>query len=253
MSFPVILVLALIAGGLARARWRRSALAIAAVDLILIIGVGCGPVPGWLVGALQDAYPAEPKSAWGPSSVIVVLGGGTERVSPGGAVETDVLAYGRLVKALELYLACKRQAGECLILASGGDPGRHGESEASVYSAELRKLGVQPADLLLEDKSLNTWQNAEFSAQLLARHRADQVFLVTSGLHLRRSLLYFAHFGVHPLPVRGDYVTARMSPVPLAYNFLLTDLAIHEYAGILRYHIYQVLGWNAAETRAGAL
>lgn len=142
------ILLAVIAAGLARASWRKSAQAVSAVALILIVGIGSGPVAGALVQGLQAGYPAEPQTDWGGSSVIILLGGGTERVARGGPVETNVLAYGRLVKALELYLACKRQRGQCTILASGGDPRRNGISEAAVYGSQLRKLGVDPADIL---------------------------------------------------------------------------------------------------------
>lgn len=58
--------------------------------------------------------------------------------------------------------------------------------------------------LLLETRSQNTWQNAQYSADLLKSHPVDQVFLVTSGLHPRRGVLYFARFGIHGQPVRAD-------------------------------------------------
>jgi uncharacterized SAM-binding protein YcdF (DUF218 family) len=69
--------------------------------------------------------------------------------------------------------------------------------------------------------------------------------LVTSGIHLQRSLLYFAHFGIAPQPVAGDWVRANSLFVPVAWNFVLADLTLHEYLGILRYRVYNMLGWNA--------
>ncbi len=99
---------------------------------------------------------------------------------------------------------------------------------------------------MLEGRSLNTWQNAQYCAAWLAEHPQDQVVLVTSGFHLRRGALYFAHFGIRTLPVRADYVGAQFSLLPQAYNFLALDLALHEYAGLLRYRLYNVLGWNIA-------
>jgi uncharacterized SAM-binding protein YcdF (DUF218 family) len=71
------------------------------------------------------------------------------------------------------------------------------------------------------------------------------VVLVTSGFHLRRSVLYFSHFGVQAQAVRADYVGAQLSPLPQAFNFLALDLALHEYAGLWRYRIYNLFGWNA--------
>jgi hypothetical protein len=43
------------------------------------------------------------------------------------------------------------------------------------------------------------------------------------------------------------------SAIPLSYNFLLTDLAIHEYVGVLRYFVYERMGWNVSAERPGSL
>jgi hypothetical protein len=61
------------------------------------------------------------------------------------------------------------------------------------------------------------------------------------------------HFAVRALPARADYVGAVMSPLPLAHNFLLMDLTVHEYAGLLRYRVYEMLGWNIEVRHPGAL
>lgn len=92
---------------------------------------------------------------------------------------------------------------------------------------------------------MNTWQNAQFTAEILAGQQPDRVVLVTSGLHVRRSLIYFSHFGVRAIGVRADYAHARLSLLPNAYNLLMAELALHEYVGILRYHVYNWLGWNS--------
>ena len=35
------------------------------------------------------------------------------------------------------------------------------------------------------------------------RKSPEQVYLVTSGVHMRRALLYFKHFGLSPVPIRS--------------------------------------------------
>lgn len=95
-------------------------------------------------------------------------------------------------------------------------------------------------------------QNAQYSAPLLSAHPVGRTLLVTSGIHIRRSLLYFAHFGVAAQPIRADYVSAMPSTLPVAYNFLVTHLALHEYAGLLRYHVYEFMGWNAQAKKPGS-
>jgi uncharacterized SAM-binding protein YcdF (DUF218 family) len=245
---PIILLLLLVALIGSRLRWRKTAWAFLILGLAVLVSIGCGPVAGILLHDLQASYSGNAVIHPAHSTAIILLGNGTERFSgaDGVSLEPGPLAYGRISKALELYRACKQMNSACMILVSGGDPQHHGASEASVYGALLQRLGVEPADLLLETRSRNTWENARYSADLLKLHPAEQVFLVTSAVHLRRSVLYFARFGVHGQPVRADWVSAGWSVIPSAYNFLVTDLALHEYVGLWRYRVYEAMGWNTA-------
>ncbi len=257
MTLPIISILIVAAIVFRWLQWRRSSYVIFFVALAAFLAIGCGPLPALLANGLQAGYVVDVTVEPGSGAMaIVLLGNGTERLagSQGNAIEPAPLAYGRLFKALELYQTCKRRSANsaCILLVTGGDPQHHGASEAAVYGARLQGLGVDPRDLILEERSLNTFQNAQYSAPLLSAHSAERVLLVTSGLHLRRSLLYFAHFGVKAHPVRADYVSAMPSALPLSYNFLVADLAVHEYEGVLRYYVYQFLGWNVHAKKAGA-
>jgi uncharacterized SAM-binding protein YcdF (DUF218 family) len=175
------------------------------------------------------------------------------RAAGSGEVEASLFAYGRIGKAAQLYRACRRAGRECRIEVSGGDALGRGRSEAAVYADDLQRLGVAAADLLLEPRSMNTWQNAQFSGPLLKAYGADRVLLVSSAYHLRRATLYFAHFGVQAIPVPADHVDGVLSWLPLSYNFAMADLALHEYSGIVRYHLYNAMGWNVRATRPGSL
>jgi uncharacterized SAM-binding protein YcdF (DUF218 family) len=167
-------------------------------------------------------------------------------------VEPSFFANGRLFSALSLYHDCRMAQADCKLLISGGDPQGHGATEAEVYRMALLRAGVPASDLMVEPRSLTTWQNAQFSKPLLEADGAQRVLLVTSGLHLRRSLLFFAHFGLHPQPVRGDYVKPDWSFYPVAWNFMVADAALHEYTGLARYHFYSAMGWNAPAAGAAA-
>jgi uncharacterized SAM-binding protein YcdF (DUF218 family) len=251
MTVIILLLLVVIAVGLALLKRPRAGWSVAVLALLLLLATGCGPVPDWFVRNLQAGYSSAADVPWGERSAIILLGAGTEKVAGQNTVEPGEFAYPRLLKALDLYLACKRHGAHCTLLVSGGDARRQGASEAAVYGSELRRIGVDPADLVLEERSMNTWQNAQFSTPLLNAQHPDREYLVSSGIHLRRGILYFAHFGIHATPVRGDYVRALSSPIPLSYNLLLTDAALHEYTGVLRYYVYEKLGWNAASARPG--
>jgi uncharacterized SAM-binding protein YcdF (DUF218 family) len=253
MTLFILLLLVAAAAVLARARRRQSARILYILAGLLLVAVGCGPLPAITLKGLQAGYAGDSIPSWQPKAAIIVLGGGAQRVPDTHLTEVPAIVYGRVVKTLELYLQCKRNGKACIVIVSGGDAAKLGVSEAKVYGAVLTKVGVDPGDLVVEGRSLNTWQNAQFCAAWLNDHPQDQVILVTSGLHLRRSILYFSHFGIHALPARADYVGANMSPLPVAYNFLLMDLALHEYAGLVRYRVYEMLGWNIKAQHAGAL
>jgi uncharacterized SAM-binding protein YcdF (DUF218 family) len=251
MTLALVLVLVALALLLARLRWRRVSFTLYLAAAVAFALTGYGLTAHFLLKKLQDGYDTETR-AWGNHNVIVVLGAGSE-LSDRSVVELPFFGYGRLVKALELYRTCKAQAADCRILSSGGDTHRYGRSEAELYAAHLQQLGVSSSDLLVETRSMNTWQNAQFTATLLSREAFDRVFLVSSGVHLRRAVLYFSYFGVRARPIRADYGLAMPSVLPTAYNFMLADIALHEYIGVWRYYVYNFLGLNVRPTRPGAV
>jgi uncharacterized SAM-binding protein YcdF (DUF218 family) len=90
-----------------------------------------------------------------------------------------------------LYRNCKSTGKQCLVLVSGGDPQHHGMAESTVYASVLSALGVSPQDIQAETLSRNTFENARYSRSLILAYDPQTLVLVTSGIHLRRSLIYF--------------------------------------------------------------
>jgi len=130
------------------------------------------------------------------------------------------------------------------MLVTGGDSQKHGTAESTVYAGVLTGLGVLPKDIQTETLSVNTFENARYSRELILVDDPQTMVLVTSGFHLRRSLIEFAHFSMRPTPVSGDQLGAELSLLPSASNLMLTDLAFHEYIGIAQYYVDEKLGWN---------
>ncbi|HEX6834846.1 MAG TPA: YdcF family protein [Rudaea sp.] len=246
MILTAVLVLLICAFVLARRR-RRFAAVLAGLGFVILVLAGSGIPSSILLGDLQAPFAVRSAVQWGSNNAIVVLGVGTAKI--GNAAEASMFAYGRLLRARELYEDCKPH-GRCRIYVSGGDPQKHGASEAAVYAAELVKAGIDRADLVLDEASRNTWENAKFTRALLERAGADHVVLVTAAVHMRRSLLYFAHFGIAPDPVRADAIEPELSLLPNDLNLAYCDIALHEYIGIARFRIYNAFGWNEAALTA---
>jgi uncharacterized SAM-binding protein YcdF (DUF218 family) len=208
--------------------------------------MGTGVLPYVFMNALQSPmlYETKTSAVWAKKNLIWILGMGTIKVPKLDLIVPGTLAYSRILEGATLYQTCKKSENQCKILIGGGDMSDTGKSEAEVYKDELLKLNIDSADILVETRSRNTFENAEFSAPLIQEAKPDQVFLVTAGIHMKRALLYSKHFGIDAIPMPSEYMRTYPSVLPIGYNITMADFALHEYIGILRYYVYQFFGWN---------
>ncbi|MDB5562039.1 MAG: hypothetical protein JWN11_1457 [Hyphomicrobiales bacterium] len=97
-----------------------------------------------------------------------------------------------------------------------------GTGDCAFIAATMVAGGVDPARILLECQSRNTWQNAEFSAPLLSRLKAHSALIVTSWFHSRRALLTFesvcpsVSFTVAPVAPPSSFWQIATGPYGLA-------------------------------------
>lgn len=238
MALIITLVFALAATGAARFKCKRLAIALSGAAAAWFLACSVGLVARPILKELQDGTP-DTVATWKSSAVLVVLGVGTAP-TPRGA-EVSVFGFGRLNRAAELYRECSLAGSDCKVLISGGVGAAGGAPEAPTYAAHLQRLGVPAARVIQEAESRNTWENARNTCALL-KQRPDQIVLVTSGIHLKRSLRYFEHFCGPIQGVRADWLDASTGEWSL--NLLLTDVALHEIVGELRFQAYEALGLN---------
>ena len=109
----------------------------------------------------------EGNPTWGDRNIIIVLGDGTVRLPAQSIVKPSALAYSRILETVRLYSLAKKSNHQCNILMSGGDASGTGMTEADAYQAAMVQLGVVDSDILLERRSMNTFQNAEFTESIL--------------------------------------------------------------------------------------
>lgn len=223
--------------------YKKLNLLIGLITLLTFLLIGNGVIPFYLLKSLQ-IYKEPQAIKWKESNTIVVLGAGTSK--PVGSDETkpSLMSFSRITTAAALYHNCKKSSSHCHILISGGDPQHNGKTEAATYRETLINLGIRNTDVQLEANSNNTFQNAKFISALLEQQHYKQILLVSSGLTLKRALLYFSYFNIHPIPVPSDFITVPFAKFPLAYNLAINDFAVHEIMGIVQFYIYNFLGWN---------
>ncbi|MHC1740483.1 MAG: YdcF family protein [Anaerolineaceae bacterium] len=188
------------------------------------------------------------------ADVIVVLGGATEpALAPRPEVELNG-AVDRLVHGAVLY----RQGIAPYVLLSGGDIDfltLSTTSPAADMRSVMEMLGV-PADAMwLQGKSQNTYEDALYSCALIKEKGAKTVILVTSALHMPRSVAVFKKQGCEVIPSPTDFTITEaawsnlwapdwqelvINLVPSYSNLSLTTKSLKEYIGWLTYRFQ---GW----------
>jgi uncharacterized SAM-binding protein YcdF (DUF218 family) len=240
MSIILLVALLILALILAHLKRIKSCRAMLTLTLAYVIAIGSGLAPYLLLMPLQAPFVNLAMPQWKQFNAIVLLGGGITTPLGSNTYIPFILSYSRINKTAELYFSCIKQH-VCKIIISGGPIEKIQPSEALVYERALMKLGVSHDDVILESNSTDTQTNAEFTSAILKKFHFDQVILVTSSMHLKRSLMWFSYFGVQAQPVPADYISPYRQIMSLGSNFASTDSALHEYLGIVEVCFYMGL------------
>jgi len=215
--------------------WRRQlrqALILLVMTILLYLST-TSLVSDTLIGSLEQRY-APPASIQG--DVIVVLGGGATQGTPDidGQGNLSGAAGNRLITAVRLY----RQTGLPIIF-SGGQVFADSGNEADIARRQLIGMGIPAKDILAENQSLNTEQNAVNTAALLQQKKWSHPVLITSAFHMPRSVVEFQRAGLTVQPYPTDYWVSQPEAMypgkfsPSGGAMSSTSTALKEYLGLL--------------------
>jgi uncharacterized SAM-binding protein YcdF (DUF218 family) len=254
MTFSLFILLILLILMILRGQKKVAAILLMIFTICFYI-IGSGLVASFLLNHITSSFHskisqlttdkiATDNSIWKKNNAIIVLGAGNISVPQSIIIKPNIFGYARIYEAARLYFLCKKTNNKCIIITSGGDVARLKKSEAEIYQENLISLGIKKDDIILESQSMNSYKNAELCSAIIKTKEFDRIILVTSNLHMKRSLLYFNNFGIEAKAVIADYSAPTISLMPNGYNFAITDFIIHEYIGITRLHIYNFFGWK---------
>lgn len=231
-----------------RPRWAAAALALSLTMLLL----GSN---GWVAIGLVRSLEWQnlPAGELPSAEAIVVLGGGTKPQLPPRPWVDVGEAGDRILYGAQLH----RQGKAPFLILSGGrvEWKGGGPPESEDMAKIARAMGVPDSAILQDPTSLNTYENAVNVRKILeARGIKKRVLLVTSAMHLPRSLLIFKRQGIEAIPAPTDFLasvqdvqeltntpqSAFLSLLPDSYNLHKTSQALKEYIGIL---VYRLKGW----------
>lgn len=167
-------------------------------------------------------YPAWMERFGGPASTIVVLGSGLidGQVPP--------LLASRLRKGRAVRDRSAATGLDPVMITSGGRGPDEPVAEAEAMRDYLVADGVPATSVLVEDRSRNTEENLQFSAELVAeRGLAGPFAVVSSDFHALRAALLMRKAGLPGYSVGA--ATAR---------YFWPTAVIREYAAVIRDHFW---------------
>ncbi len=168
------------------------------------------------------------------ADAIVVLGGG---------VHYDTLDYGGdtvgqfTLERVRYGAWLARKLNKPLLVTGGSPDGGRPEGQLMRETLE-REFGVPVR--WVEDRSINTRENARFSAAILQAAGVNRIYLVSHAWHLPRALPEFEREGLTVLAAGTGYGQRGLRPldlIPSASGLRDSYLAMHEGIGLIWYRI----------------
>ncbi len=151
----------------------------------------------WIISNLMEPFhePPHPMKAGEAYETGIVLGGITsyDRTTKEGYFN---ISSDRFIQTALLY----KKGNIKKILVTGGQNGLVKEddfSEAAFIKNKLIDLGIPSEDILIEEASRNTIENAKFCKQILQQNKLDNntIVLITSAFHMQRARFIFEQQG----------------------------------------------------------
>lgn len=124
----------------------------------------CGDTPSTDATAKENCKPAD--------AIVAVSGGDTSA---------------RAAEAIKLYKA----GWATTLIFSGAAADKSGPSNAEVMAQQAVDAGVNPDDIMTENLSETTTENAAETSNIFKQHGITSAILVTSAYHERRAMLEF--------------------------------------------------------------
>ena len=219
--------LILIAALLAAVFWRRPVgrkLAGVTVGLLLLFGLA--PIGNLLLKPLESRFGTPPRID--DVDGIIVLAG------------SEQVDLSELYAEPQLSAAGDRLTTFLMLAAAhpGARLAHTGAFESHIARALIVGAGVAQSRIVFEDRARNTCESAPAVRELVAPKPGERWLLVTSAMHMPRSMACFRAADWEVIPYPTDF---RTGSTPWSYDVLgnLTnlDLAAHEWLGLVYYRL----------------
>jgi uncharacterized SAM-binding protein YcdF (DUF218 family) len=222
-------------------RWRRLGRWMVSIMVAFLTLLTVIPVEVWLIEILEDRFPQVRKIDYKVDGIIVL----------GGSVKQLVTAYrgqasltGGAERLTEFVVLARRHREAKLVFTGGSALISHPDAKEWVTAEQFfTELGLRPGRVVFEKEARNTYENAVETFNLMKPKVGERWLLITSAMHMPRSVGVFRKAGWDPIPFPVDYETYGSEQKQLRFNLGggLKGLSQswREWLGLL---VYRVLG-----------
>lgn len=219
-------------------KWRQNTglVATSCFTLLLVLST---PIAQYLaLGSLEWWYSSDVVAPKSGDTIVVLAGGHILEDDAGLRIRLGNTSVARCMYALQLY----RESGGCRMILTGGkvDWSQPGLTIADAMRNFFLQCGVADEDIVIEDRSSSTYENALFTGELLSEGTQGEVFLVTSATHMWRAERCFRAQGVSVVAAPCDFQVRSFqfnstSVLPSANSMQGVNDAAHEWVGLVWY------------------
>ena len=230
----------------------KTALGLSIIVLLILFLAGNRMVSASLAKNLEWRY--MPPEELPQAEMIVLLGGGTESADYPREMAEVNSAGDRVIHAAWLY----KEGAAPYILLSGGNL-EFSEMRGTTPAVEMRQLlellEVPGEAFWIQEESENTYEDAVYTTAMLREKGITRIILVTSAMHMPRSVALFEKQGLEVIPSPTDFtITERswqeltalkanqilLNIMPNASSLSLTTNVLKEHLGMA---VYRMRGW----------
>nr|WP_211113827.1 YdcF family protein [Azospirillum picis] len=219
-------------------RWQRAGrrlITVAAVLLLLVTYSGLGAL---VAVPLENRFPrSEPE---GRIDGIIMLGGA---VNPPITADRGDPSVNEAAERVLAFADLVRRHPEAKAVFTGGSGrllGQEFKEDVSARAA-LLQAGIPEDRVTYEAESRNTWENAVLSKDLVKPAPGERWLLVTSAMHMPRSVGIFRQVDWPVIPYPVDYRTRHDAKPYLRFEFdqnlIILDDAVREWLGLAAYRL----------------
>jgi len=218
--------------------WPRTGRVFTILLVIVAVLVGTLPIGEYLLRRVENTYPIPTLPAHVDGVIVLAGFVWTEGSDTHHQIQMNDKAE-RLIEFITL--AHKYPYAKLVFSGGSGNPLLQVSREADWVKLAWHDMGLDPARVIWERDSRNTYENVVNSKALVHPKAGENWVLITSAVHMPRAVAIFNHEGWRVIPYPVDYLTTDtpfwQREFSVSANLSLLSEAMKEIIGQVAYRV----------------